>query len=159
MVDSLSQQNQQLSQQNQQLRLEIEKVAQLSLQLQQIAESYQPFNLADAVTSVHLVEDKPAVNRDEFVASAMQQSTAPRIDAIPISDYLAAESQTPDLIPLTPPLEKLHTEQKQDPKRLGLTSKRASEMSGWFLVAAIVLIVMTAFGAGFLVVRSLLPAR
>jgi len=52
--------------------------------------------------------------------------------------------------------EKLFTEIPETPYRLRSQPKKASDLSGLWLAIAIFLIVIAAFGAGYLVVRPLL---
>jgi hypothetical protein len=55
--------------------------------------------------------------------------------------------------------EKLFTEQEQGRYRRPEPPESPSQISGWGLAIAILLIIATAFGAGFLIVRPLLKSR
>jgi hypothetical protein len=52
--------------------------------------------------------------------------------------------------------QRLYTEERLDPNRPGQLSQRPSDLSGLWLAATILLIVVSAFGAGFLIMKPLL---
>ncbi|MGG6239757.1 hypothetical protein ACQ4N7_14115 [Nodosilinea sp. AN01ver1] len=52
--------------------------------------------------------------------------------------------------------QRLYTEERLDPNRPGQLSQRSSDLSGLWLAATILLIVVSAFGAGFLIMKPLL---
>lgn len=139
-LGTLKRHNQQLVEQNYHLRLEIERVVQSALQLRQLADASQPeTSISDSGTT----ESEEAPLEASIAAkppSSPRQSTH-RVDA----DLTAAP-------------EKLFTEQESQPRRVARPEK-ASEVGGWWLVLVIFLIVVTAFGTGFLIVRPLLPNR
>lgn len=153
MLESLNNQNQQLYEQNQQLRREIEKVVHSAIYLKQVA---------DAST--------PGIRQQDFIHPEM------RSESIDIS-YLRQLNKRPyPNSPVNPPAlgveafddgeslmpmfqEKLVTEQVQGRYRRNSQLDRNSEINGWWLTLAIVLIVVTAFGAGYLFMRPLLMKR
>lgn len=55
--------------------------------------------------------------------------------------------------------EKLVVEQPEGRYRRRSHPEKSSEVNGWWLTLAIVMIVVTAFGAGYLIMRPLLPKR
>lgn len=55
--------------------------------------------------------------------------------------------------------EKVFTEEEEGRYRRRSHAESSSEISGWSLAIAILLIVLTAFGAGYLIVRPLLQSR
>lgn len=140
-LDTFKNQNQKLVEQNQQLRLEIERVVQSALQLRQVADSYKLLHpLPDLDTAfsgleLHFESPTPA-------------STPPE----PRTGPVKANSIEPVVAP------KQFTEQESQLRRAPQTD-RAQEVGGWWLVLIIFLIVVTAFGTGFLIVRPLLPNR
>jgi hypothetical protein len=56
----------------------------------------------------------------------------------------------------TPPPQTLYTEERLDPSRPGQTQEKSVDLSGLWLATTIVLIVVSAFGAGFLIMKPLL---
>ena len=137
-MESLKLQNQQLLEQNQKLRIEIERVVQSALQLRQIADSDQvvlptaPAPLPDL--EVHF--DPPPVSRPAAQAKA---------------DVM-------EFLPEPPSPKPMFTEQEPQ-LRATAPKERSSDVGGWWLMVVICLIVVTAFGTGFLIVRPLLPQR
>jgi cobalamin biosynthesis Mg chelatase CobN len=137
-MESLKAQNQQLSQQNQQLRIEIERVVQSALRLRQAADAQQQaFSVSES--------DVAQSNLELHV----EQPPVPPVPASPSRPAAKAEKPAP---------EKLFTEQSAQPRRTAQL-ERSSETSSWWLVLVVCLIVVTAFGVGFVIVRPLLPSR
>lgn len=128
-LQSLKTQNQELSKKNQQLRLEIERVVQSALHLRQIADPTWG-----------------SVPSPEALAASMPAELAPR-----------DRSETSVLPPSAPP-EALFTEQEVAAVQPA-ASEPTAEISTWWLILIICMIVITAFGTGFLIVRPLLPSR
>jgi hypothetical protein len=138
MLDSLKGQNQQLIKQNQQLRLEIEKVVQSTLQLRQVADSFQPVDLNTEVEAVR-TEAEPAI--------------APYV-----GDALPTPPQGGKAEPESAFLQELFTEQESKPRRAPKAGK-SSDLGSWGLVVVIFLTVMVAFGLGFVGLNIFLPRR
>lgn len=137
MVDSLKTENQQLASQNQQLRSELEKVVQSVMRLQQVANSFP-----SAASPVPVDSGAPAVD-----PSPVKPVPAPHRVAPPPSE------------PIAFPLDdepQLFTEQESQPRRVA-RSESGTDMGGWSLTLVILLIVVTAFGLGFVLVRPFLP--
>jgi hypothetical protein len=163
-MEAIKTQNQQLIKQNQQLRKEIEKAVQSALNLRQAAASLAP---VDAVsTSVPRFELQPEQLRSEQLRLEVSQVAAPmppRI-ATPIAKSLDLDSPFPSEMPFPSeqsfPPEKLVIEQDSKPRRKVQPESESSGglLAGWWLGITIVLVVVTAFGAGFLIVRPLLPS-
>lgn len=138
-LNSLNAENYALAKQNQQLRQEIEKAVKSVIRLQQIVDSAAPYNR----NTHHADKRSPA------------RSTPRRKKAVrpPVTD-----------IPPIPPkqsgtvLPHLHTEQ-EDGKYRRRPSPDASEVNGWGLAIAILLIIISAFGAGYLIVGPLRSNR
>ncbi len=160
MLDSLKTHNQQLLQQNQELRREVETVVQASVYLQQAV------NSAQSVTQTGMPQ-MPPVNRFNLSAAS------PRLASLPLqANHPVPEEPTPapqtvafpfsiaEPEPTAPAIpEKLFTEIPETPYRLRTQPKKASDLSGLWLAIAIFLIVIAAFGAGYLVVRPLLMKK
>lgn len=129
MLDSLNAKNQQLAKQNQQLRQEVEKVVQSAQYLQQVVDSFEENRV-----------EKPSVVSSEPRLAA----SVPRIDFPPL----------PNDDP--PAYTEAFVFEQNESRPSRASSDGFSDINGWVLVVAILAIVLTAFGAGFLVVRPLL---
>lgn len=141
-MEAMKIQNQQLAKQNQHLRQEIERTVQAALQLRQVSNAMPAVNpAAPAAPRLEVSEAEPP----SFQIPVMPARTPapPKADPIPPHFEL--------------PEEKLVIEQESKPRRkVQLEQDTHFELSGWMLGAVIALIVVTAFGAGFLLVRPLL---
>lgn len=148
-LDSLNIQNQHLAKQNQQLRQEIETTVQSILRLQQVANISQ----ANQISTYY-----PGNN---FRAEPSRSVANQRSSHIPTARKSAATGPSPFPISTTEPIlpEKVITEIEEGRYRRRSQLERTSEVNGWGLAIAILLIVLTAFGAGYLIVRPLLPNR
>ncbi|MEG4071316.1 hypothetical protein QUA30_01445 [Microcoleus sp. Pol14C2] len=159
MVDSLKTHNQQLVQQNQQLRREVETVVQVSQQLQQVV------NSAQSVTQTGMPQ-MPSVKFNFSIeppppapATSRTNSTVPQPPQTVAFPFPLPEPE-PKGSPMPQPLpEKLFTEVQETPYRVISQPKKTSDLSGLWLAIAIFLIVIAAFGAGYLVVRPLLMKK
>ena len=159
MLDSLKTHNQQLVQQNQQLRREVETVVQVSQQLQQVVNSAQSVTQTGmpqmpSVKFNFSVQPPPPPPVTSQTNSAIPQP--PQTVAFPFP--LPEPESTPASIPQPLP-EKLFTEVPETPYRVRPQLKKTSDLSGLWLAIAIFLIVIAAFGAGYLVVRPLLMKK
>ncbi len=158
MLESLKTHNQQLVQQNQQLRREVETVVYAAVQLQ------QAINSAQAVTQIPIPQ-MPLVK-----ANFSAQTPYPTSTPLHLSNETAEISNIPSPLELPFPFpeveptnshnsERLYTEQPERPYRLRSQAKKTPELSGIWLTVAIFLIVVTAFSAGYWVVRPLLMKK
>lgn len=145
MLDSLNSQNQSLVKQNQHLRTEVDKVVQSALQLQKVAGLQQP--LSRSVTA-EVAYARPDIVVEPSYFSPEPTRSMPR-------------SFTPRPEPIEPTVisEKLYTEQAETRPRRSSPSAQSPELGGFWLAAVIFLIVISAFGAGFMIVRPFLPSR
>lgn len=148
-LEAIKQQNQQLTQQNRHLHQEIEKAVQSALNLRQAAQSVSRTSAGNSV-----VEESLTPSHFE---------TLPQLEIAPIAAPATPRapmlSKLPNLDSPFPP-ETLVIEQDSKPRRKLLPESESSgnQLSGWWLGVVIALIVVTAFGAGFLIVRPLLPS-
>ena len=152
MLESLNNQNQQLYDQNQQLRREIEKVVHSAIYLKQVADS--------SVTGTRQADFIHPEMRSESsdISYLRQLNKHPHPPAVnPPTLGVEAFDEGEPLIPIFQ--EKLVTEQAQGRYRRNSQLDRNAEINGWWLTLAIVLIVVTAFGAGYLFMRPLLIKR
>ena len=159
MLDSLKTHNQQLVQQNQLLRREVETVVQVSQQLQQVV------NSAQSVTQTGIPQ-MPSVKFNFSVEPELPAPVTSRINStvpqppqtvafpFPLPEPSPTAASIPEPLP-----EKLFTEVPETPYRVRSQPKKASDLSGLWLAIAIFLIVIAAFGGGYLVVRPLLKGK
>jgi hypothetical protein len=144
MLDSLNAQNQQLVQQNQLLRQEVEKAVNSAIYMQQVVASLKPVGFGE-VSPAYLEEHRELNQASHNLAVRRPRQTA----AITPVDAPAPLAFS----------EKLYTEQQEPKNRRPAPPESTSEVSGLWLAVAIVAIVLTAFGTGFLIVRPLLNSR
>jgi len=161
MMDSLNAQNQQLVQQNQQLRQEVAKVLQSTENLQKVFTSLDSANQVGEISSSRAVR-QPEPRPIPPTPTTPPTPTAPKPRAaasFPPDDLPPPRQQPPRQQPepsRSPYRETLVIEQEEPRSRHTTQSEGVSEVSGWWLIVAILLIVLTAFGTGFLIVRPLL---
>lgn len=160
---ALKAENQHLVQQNQQLRLEIERVVQSTLHLRQLADSYRSGQGTLETFSSHLETldfNTPAIApaRDSFNPVAAKPSVSASEAAKLVSTSSANGSLTDDAL-LNPAPAKVLTGQEGQSHPIASVEENSGEISTWWLVLVVCLIVVSAFGTGFLIVRPLLPSR
>ncbi|MEG4862497.1 MULTISPECIES: hypothetical protein [unclassified Microcoleus] len=159
MLDSLKTHNQQLVQQNQQLRREVETVVQVSQQLQQVVNSAQSVTQTGmpqmpSVKFNFSVEPEPLEPVISRSSSTIPQPPQTVAFPFPVPETSPTPPPTPETLP-----EKLFSEVQETPYRIRSQPKKSSDLSGLWLAIAIFLIVIAAFGAGYLVVRPLLMKK
>ena len=157
MLDSLNAQNQQLAKQNQQLRREIDKVAQSVLYLQQIADSSSTTwgNLPYSHPELRAEPGYPAGgSRPVSWGPRPVSGVNPSNPAVDVTNVFRDGESTGGFLP-----EKLVREQAEGRYRQRRQLERGSDVNGWWYTLMVVLIVITAFGAGFLIMRPLLSRR
>lgn len=143
LMDSLKTQNQQLVKQNQQLRQEVEKVIQSAQHLQYVIDSFKPGGGVE-------------VPRSQYSKSSEPRSTMPPSARTANSpDFEFAPPSYSSEPPSSPYRETVVIEEESRPRRTP-PPESLSDVNGWMLIVAILLIVLTAFGTGFLIVRPLL---
>jgi hypothetical protein len=163
MLDSLKTHNQQLVEQNQQLRREVETVVQASIYLQQAITSAQSVSQTGMPQTPPIkfnkfsVEPPPSPSGIPQINYSLTQGTSAS-QAVTFPFPTPTSETTPPATPEKLP-EKLFTEVPETPYRVRVQPKKASDLSGLWLAIAIFLIVIAAFGAGYLVVRPLLMKR
>ena len=150
MVDSLNAKNQELTLHNQKLRQEISRFVQSAVALRSLVDPTQPpLNLSPSVNQPgSRVSNSPPAKSLQFHADADSMPTLEEtVAASTIAAQLRASDPTAADLLFTAEQERLRTPQERKPRDLG----------GLWLTLVVVLIMVTAFGAGFLVVRPLLP--
>ncbi len=180
MADSLTQQNQQLTQQNQVLRQEMIRFADSAARLKQAIEGSQPQPIevpramgtpmeinfgaepgamqSGAIQPGQLSEDSSGFlpeRLSESVGEGVSNLTS-QITQMMKPKAKAKKAPKPPQRPQAAPPQRLYTEERLDANRPGQLSQQSSDMSGLWLAATILLIVISAFGAGFLIMKPLL---
>ncbi len=140
MLNSLNAQNQQLAKQNQQLRQEIEKVVEYVMHLQRVIDA-TPVQPVD-VYYPHS-QSKPRSSRPVSSPRSMHQSSKASF-----ANLKAVENGFTQV-----------EQVEQSYYRRRFQPENALELSGWRLAIAILLVIFTAFGAGYFLVRPLLSSR
>ncbi|HEY9761957.1 MAG TPA: hypothetical protein V6D07_05500 [Trichocoleus sp.] len=151
MVDSLNGQNQQLLQQNQVLRQEILRFAQASDRLRLAIESTQPASAAmlSEPSGAHF-EEEP----DSFPERVSEGGSHLATQVNRVVKPLPPASHPKR--PKGGQQAALFTEQRPERLRQSTDVSRTQDMSGLWLATTILLIVVSAFGAGFLIMKPLL---
>ena len=135
MVDSLSAQNNHLTNQNHLLRQNIHQMVQVALQLGHYAGVAHPSEIEMTVST------PPAVPQRE-PQQIVQPPTAPKIQKRPKAN-----------------LSRVFTEESGEHRRYGLDPSASGSLSTLWLIASVAIIILTAFGAGFLIMRPLISDR
>ena len=145
MLNSLNVQNQQLEKQNKQLRQEIEKVVQYVMHLQQVIDA-----TVVNVEVYHPYPDKPKSNRAADSPRPTRQTQR--------------SVATPNAYPAGTKGNRASNRAFVEVEEVDADTYRrfqpdATEISGRGLAIAILLVIVTAFGAGYFLVRPLLSSR
>ncbi|HEY9818859.1 MAG TPA: hypothetical protein V6D20_24080 [Candidatus Obscuribacterales bacterium] len=135
---SVSHKNQQLTQHNQQLQQALTSLVQSALMVQPLVGGTTAPSTAAASTPAAPSAPAPA---------------APTAPAKPTAESSSAAGQAPSA-PDLPSFDAFFTEQAEAPQPTETRQPRS--MNGLWLTLVIVVVMLTAFGAGFLVVRPLL---
>jgi hypothetical protein len=178
LVESLTQQNQQLGQQNVYLRQEMLKFAESAAHLKQVVgvHAADPSDLAQAQPTYGLqpiavepprtsplaamdAADRSQADGHGFSLGGVSHLTSQVTQVFSAKgaqgSAKAMRPKTKRPQPATQP-RMLYTEERLDPYRPGQSRERNADLSGLWLAATILLIVVSAFGAGFLIMRPLL---
>lgn len=144
MVDVLTTKNEQLTAENQHLRQEITKAVQSALHLQKVVDSYAVPHYSQPPHSSPDLRNPSKAKVQQTRYPQRQSSTRPNV-VLPMEDNL---SPAPEL---NPQIMYIEEEVRYYPNN----NARPREMNGWFLVLAIFLVIFSAFGTGYLIVRPL----
>lgn len=157
-MEALKAQNQQLTNQNQQLRQEIEKTVQSALTLREMAGNLPSIEATAPSKAIPTIDLAPEFEPD-FQIPLMPAAPRPVVRPAKTEKTNLKAALKSSLKPngAAVPANKLVMEEDSKPRRkLQPESEASGELSGWWLGLVIVMIVVTAFGAGFLIVRPLL---
>ncbi len=149
-LDSLTTQNHQLLQQNKQLRQEIESVVQSAVHLQQVVDAWEPQS-----PPMNRSGDRTQRGESAYATPPHPDNGHPQLSGIPGSAVGSPFAMT-DMGPTPGMGEPLFTEQPETRPRRTTRPVKRSDLGGLGLIIMILLIVVTAFGAGYWIVRPLL---
>lgn len=172
MVDSLTQQNQQLNQQNQVLRQEMIRFADSAARLKQAIEvsqpqAIEPESIVRPVTTSLGIEgpamaatypiEEPSTSLPERLSESVGEGVSSLASQFTqmVKPKAKKAAKMPPKRPQPAP-QRLYTEERIDASRPGQLSQKSTDLSGLWLAATILLIVISAFGAGFLIMKPLL---
>jgi hypothetical protein len=142
LLESVNAQNQYMTRQNQQLRQEVDRLVQSSLTLQQLVQSGQN----------HAAASDTARQQAEAVAAQLRPTRSPAPVSPPAAPPTVATPKDDDN---DAPLFTEESVAPLAPDREG----SAREISGIWLWLTVFVIIVTAFVAGFMVVKPLLPSN
>jgi len=154
-LDALTTKNQQLVQENQLLRQEITKVVESFSHLQKFVDS-------NAMNSYHRTNQaysdvKSAVEQPLTQAHLCQQVSRPSPPVVPKAPSEKSRHQdfsTP-VMEMNFPIPQPVFIEEQEVSYYSSTEPDAKEISSWWLIITILLIMLTAFSAGYFVMRPL----
>lgn len=146
MLNSLKAQNQQLERQNQQLRQEIEKVVQHVMHLQQVVDA----TVVNVEVNRPYRENKPRSSRPSSSPRSMRQTQHPAATRNAFGGGTTASNASDRAFVKV---------EEVNANSYRLPSESAREISGMRLAIAIFLVIVTAFSAGYFLVRPLLSNR
>ncbi|MBH8555512.1 hypothetical protein I8751_24840 [Nostocaceae cyanobacterium CENA357] len=163
-LDALTGKNQQLVQENQLLRDEITKVVQSFLHLQNLVDSPATFSYQQTPRSSpnhQATETRPrqqvSRSRQPVVPVPLRGSKL-RV-ASPTAEVASHKNRASDfsvpVVEINPPMSETVYIEEQEVSYYPLKQTKTKEFSGWWLAITILLIMLTAFGAGYLIVRPL----
>lgn len=144
-LNSLKAQNQQLERQNQQLRQEIEKVVQHVMHLQQVVDA----TVVNTEVNRRYRENKPKSSRPASSPRSMRQTQSPPTRKAFSGGTTASSASNRAFVKV----------EEVDANSYRLASESAKEISGIKLAIAILLVIVTAFSAGYFLARPLLSNR
>ncbi|MDZ8056169.1 MAG: hypothetical protein RMX68_033270 [Aulosira sp. ZfuVER01] len=156
-LDALTAKNQQLTQENQLLRQEMTKLIQSCLRLQKLVDFPATPSNTPSGPAPRTAPDAKSASQPATEARPRQQVSRPRPPAV--SEVPSNKSRrSPASMPVTEimsPIPQPVFIEEQEVRSYGATESEPKEVSGWWLVITILLIMLAAFSAGYLVVRPL----
>jgi hypothetical protein len=173
-LDATEQQNQLLLQQNQQLRQELHQLVQRVMQTQQAVTQMTPdSNLGSNLGRDNVRGDAPIPARSTHRRAMRSLQDQPIPMAVPgAANPEIGEPMTKSQLQLQPQMEPLPTARtSQSPEWItaapeplttrlwNQTSTLTQELQGWKLALMMGLIIVSAFGAGFLIVRPFMAQQ
>ncbi|MBD2353918.1 hypothetical protein H6G41_04660 [Tolypothrix sp. FACHB-123] len=157
-LKTLGVKNQQLTQENQLLRQEMTKLIQSCLRLQKLVDfpgqqPNQPHSQAPSTSNEGKNTTPPKAGTK---TRPRQQVPRPRppVSEVPGKKSQPASVSTPVMEMMQPKSQPVFIEE-QEVRYYAANEPETKEISGWWLIISILLIMLTAFSAGYLVVRPL----
>lgn len=162
-VETLQLNNQRILQENQQLRQELQRLVQMVMhthhQVTQISE-FQTEPTANGTATFHPVSGLKRSTVPAAQSSAQPSAQQPTVFSqtqMPARTTIAASTMVPFSTTTNNPQDWLTGTQEPLALRLfNQTSAITKDLRGWKLALVISLIILSAFGAGFLIVRPLI---
>ncbi|HIK04504.1 MAG TPA: hypothetical protein IGS40_07280 [Trichormus sp. M33_DOE_039] len=155
-LDALTTKNQQLAQENQHLRHEITQVVKSFIHLQKLVDSRTTSNFTFTPTSHPEVSNIPS---KDLLATDQPRPQATRSRQPVIPEPSASKSRhtafSVPIVELSTPIPETVLIEEQEAGYYPNSKPEPKEMNGWWLAISILFIMLTAFGAGYLVVRPL----
>ncbi len=142
MLDALTSKNQQLSQENQQLREEIAKAVQSVMHLRHVLDSHE-------VPSYNQV---PRSSPDLRTEPSRRPKPIPKQQPV---RRVKSQRQNVNVVEVGYPRTEPVFIEEQEVRYYPFKESKPKEINSWWLIFAIFLIVLSAFGAGYLIVRPL----
>ncbi|MDB9373375.1 ELKS/Rab6-interacting/CAST family protein [Nodularia sphaerocarpa] len=148
-LDTVTNQNHQLEQENQLLRQEITKVIQSCSHLQKFVDSPPQPSHPQATHAAGEVKSPATAATAASQPQKVSRQRPPVVKEKSHDTDFSAPVEINQIIPETFFIE------EQEVNYYSPTEKKVNEFSGWWLAVTILLIMLTAFGAGYLIVRPL----
>jgi hypothetical protein len=154
-LNALTTQNQQLAQENQLLRQEITKVVESFSRLQNFVDSHATPSYHQATQAVGDV--KSATKQPVTQARPRQQTSRSRPPVVPKPPQEKSRRQdfSIPVIEMNFPIPEPVFIEEQQVSYYSTTEPDAKGLNSWWLIITILLIMLTAFSAGYFVVRPL----
>ena len=145
-LDTLTSKNHHLEQENQLLRQEIAKVVQSFLHLQK---------LVDSSPQTSHPQTTHAAGKMKSTATKTRLPPQPSRQRPPVVKKKTHHSDFSAPVEINNPIPETFFIEEQEINYYPSTEKKVKEFSGWWLAVTILLIMVTAFGAGYLIVQPL----
>lgn len=154
-LDALTAKNQQLVQDNQLLRQEITKVVQSFLHLQKLVDpSVTPSPHPTQRSAAEVKNPTHYPSPEAHPRQQVSRSRQPVVPEVANSKNHHANFSVP-IAEITSPMPETVLIEEQQVSYYPSTQTEIKEFSGWWLAITILLIMLTAFAAGYLIVRPL----
>ncbi|AFZ00627.1 hypothetical protein [Calothrix sp. PCC 6303] len=160
-INQLGATNQQLVQENQLLRREINKVVESVESLQNLVSSSERENFSPQVAVDILRQNKKVATEtsSNFVKTRTSDKKSVPNSNRPPTTPPTSKNRQPRTVPNYIPISETFYIEEEEVRYDYQHHPDAAELNGWRLLISIFLIIITAFGAGYLVVRPLLEIR
>lgn len=159
-LDTLNGQNQELARENQELRQEISKAVNTVLRLQNFINSQQQSREYQKPHIDYHQPSPPQVEQPSGDRVGQRGENPRRVMKNPHKNKKKVARPRPAVVPPQIKIPDSIPEQvlveEQEVRYYRQRQAQSSEVNGWFLALAIMLIIFTAFGAGYFIVRPLL---